>query len=228
MRILMTPDAEASGGGEAVVTPPTPTPSKPFVIPPDVTVKLDRLAELERKQAERDDADRKRDEAEAIKRGEYEKIIAARDADLARSNEKAREAESRSKKTTLDRELALALASQPLRPGAAKHLTKLLADDLEAVPDADGGYTVRSKDRRSVADFIDDTLKSPEYDSFVSSTAKPGVPAGGGSRSAATPEPPTPAPAPRNLGEALLNAFNEVRSNPANATSGPRGFKAIR
>jgi hypothetical protein len=224
----------------------TPTPSEPVPMPapqeqepvvskpappalsPETVAALDRLAKLEAKQAERDEADRKRDEAEAIKRGEYEKLLSSRDADLAKAHEKARDAEDRAKRTTRDRELALALAGQNLRPGAAKHLTKLLSDDLEAVPDSDGGYTVRSKDRRSVADFITDTLKQPDYDAFVSSTARTGVTPGGGTHSAPTPETPTTPAMPKNLGEAIMGAYTAVRSAPDNSTSSPRGFKAVR
>jgi hypothetical protein len=191
-----------------------------------VSASLERLKVLEAKQSERDEADRKRDEAEALKRGEYEKLLAASADREARAQEKSRESEERAKRTTRDRELAIALSAHNLRPGAAKQLTKLLSDELEVVPDSDGGYQVRSKDRRTVTDFIDETLKSPEYDSFVAAVARSGVAAGGATKASPTAE--AQAAPPKNLGEAIMNVFKEVRSNPDNSISAPRGFKAIR
>lgn len=225
MLIYRTPDAEASGGsGELPPEPKKPEPRVVHSISPEVQSALDRLKDLEAKQAERDRADKAREEAELLKRGEYERIIKDRDAENVKLSEKARDAEERAKRTTRDRELALALGAQNLRPGAAKHLTKLLADDLEAVPNADGGYEVRSKDRRSVADFIADTLKSPEYDSFVASSAAPGAGAVG-SRSAPTPAPVEAAVEPKNLGAALLDYWKNRQAAPnANPYSQPRGF----
>lgn len=226
MLIYRTPDAEASGG--SIEPPPVVPPKVVHSISPDVQAALDRLKALEAKEAEREvEAARARD-AELVRKGEYENLLKARDADLAKANEKARESDERAKRTTRDRELALALGSQNLRPGAAKHLTKLLADELEAVPNADGGYDVRSKDRRSVADFIAETLKSPEYDAFIASGATPGVGANG-SRSAPTPPPPEAAKSPKNLGEALMNVWAARQADPnVDPFSRPRGFKPVK
>lgn len=227
MRILMTPDAEASGGSEAVVDPkvevkPLASKSAP-TIDPAVAADLAELRALRADKSQREAEAKAKADADLREKGRYEDLLKSREAELATSRAEKVESDRRAMKSVLDRDLALELAKQNLRPGAAKHLTKLLADDLEAVPDGDGGYVVRSKDRRSVADYIAETLKHPDYDAFVSSTAKPGVVQGGGTKSVETGA--TQAP-PRTLGEAIENVFKDRAINaPDSSMMRPRGFR---
>lgn len=190
MRVLLDPDP-AGAGGVTVETPHVEAPAAPPVAPPIDKATLAELAalksrnreleakELARKEVEQKDADEKRRKA-----GEFDAMLKEREEQIKTERQKATEAEGRSQTYARDRELALALSTHNLRDGAADDLMELWGKEFEA--EAVGGtWRVKSNDGRSVADVINERLKSARYAGFV----KPDARAGGGGQSGGTAAP---------------------------------------
>ncbi|MBI1325033.1 hypothetical protein GC170_17860 [bacterium] len=74
-----------------------------------------------------------------------------------------------------ERELALALAAEPLIPGVSDQLVKLLKDRIVAEVTDDHEIRVRSRDGRPVADAVKDWLGSAEYRHFRTPGSRGGV-----------------------------------------------------
>ena len=141
------------------------------------------------------------DQAFAVQRQHAETLLEA-------ERKKYRDTEDRAKRYALDGELGRALSAHQLTVGAAAHLTKLLRDEFTVEAQGDS-FAVRSKDFRSVGDFITATLATPEYSSFVRALNPGGGTAGGTAVQSAQTAPANPAAAvqPRNLGEQLAAAM---------------------
>lgn len=74
-----------------------------------------------------------------------------------------------------ERELAVALAAEPLIPGVSDQLVKLLKDRFVAEETDDHEIRVRSRDGRPVAEAVKDWLGSAEYRHFRSPGSRGGV-----------------------------------------------------
>src|SRR4029077_13888860 len=105
----------------------------------------------------------------------------------------------RAKRFALDAELSKALASQPLVPGGADQLARLLRSDF-AVEAHGESYAVRSNDFRNVSDYVNAQLARPEYAHFIRASNPGGGTGGSSGASLAAPtapaNPAAPAPAP--------------------------------
>ncbi len=115
--------------------------------------------------------------ADQIARAEPEGALAEvrahyeRDADALRA--RVDEVLRRSRAFALKADLSTALADFPLVPGAAKQLTMLFRDDFEVVEDGED-LKVRSRDRRSVADYLRARLEEDEFAHFLKATGGSG------------------------------------------------------
>ena len=98
--------------------------------------------------------------------------------------------EAKFRASVRDREIATALASQKLRPGAAEQLARLWRDDFEVL-DSNGSYEVRTKDFKTPSQVAAERLASPEWDHFVLADHRGGPPAGGGQPNPVIPGQPT-------------------------------------
>lgn len=185
MRLLMIPDAEASGGGDAVVD--TKVEVKPPVVetkPPEIkgrVVSDEDYADLSRLRTEataRKDAERRAEEEKLREKGKWEEIVRLRDEALASETKRAGDLETRTKRSVLGKELASALAEQPLVKGASGQLAKLWSDEFEVNPSGDD-WRVETRDRKSVADFVKEKLASDEFSHFVKADARGGAGASG-------------------------------------------------
>ena len=135
------------------------------------------------------------------------------------------EIENRAKRYALDGELARALASQPLVPGAADQLTKLWRSEFVVEPHGDSFKVQSAASFQPPSDYVAAMLARPEYAHFIRAQNPGGGTAGTtGARQAA----PTPAPnpavdtPPSSLGEAILRlaAAKKATTVPGNVTGG--------
>jgi len=130
------------------------------------------------------------------------------------------EIETRAKRYALDGELARALASQPLVPGAPDQLTKLWRGEFVVEPHGDSFKVQSAAGFQSPADFVTAQLARPEYAHFIRAQNPGGGTAGttGGHQAA-----PTPAAnaalstegAPKNLSEAVILAMQGIKKDSA-------------
>ncbi len=74
-----------------------------------------------------------------------------------------------------ERELAMALAAEPLIPGVTDQLVKLLKDRIVAEETGDHEIRVRSHDGRPVSEAVREWLGSAEYRHFRSPSSRGGV-----------------------------------------------------
>lgn len=211
MRILLSPDA--GDGGEAGTSTGTQTQTgtqePPKTDPAAAAAQAElaktraRLAELEEAEQKRAEAARKAEEEKLANKGEYEKLIKARDADLEKERtEKAAEAK-RARNFARDTALALAIGKHPVLEGKSEQLLKLWREDFEAVPDGEG-YRFQTKDFKSLDQVVAERLASPEYDHYVKASSQGGGGASGGGRSG-----PTPKPGEQEKPKTLLEAAKE-------------------
>jgi hypothetical protein len=117
---------------------------------------------------------------------------------LVAEREKVKQTEDRAKRYALDGELARALAAQPLVQGGSEQLTQLIRHEFNVEQQGDT-LVVRSKDFRSVSDYVATILARPDYAHYL----RPNNPAGGsagtqGSQTAPTGPPNPQAPAEPN------------------------------
>jgi hypothetical protein len=151
-------------------------------------------------------------------RDDSEKQLQAERARLA-------EIENRAKRYALDGELARALASQPLVPGAADQLTRLFRSEFVVEPAGDSFKVQSSIGFQAPAEFIAAQLARPEYAHFVRAQNPGGGTAGTtGAHQAAPTSPANPVQdtPPRSLDEAILRMAiaKKAVSAPGNLTPG--------
>ena len=136
------------------------------------------------------------------------------EAVLKETTARVNEANRRAARYAASSELSRALASHPLGIGAAEQLGTLFADEVVAESTGDS-FSVRSKDYKSVPDFVAAKLADPSYAHFLAS--KPGSPpvnrpAPGNPAIPTTTEPPT------TFGEAIvMDAQAKRAADAANA-----------
>ncbi len=217
----------------ATTTPtamPTPVPTVPLE---QFTAIQVRLAELEKERADRE-AKARQVEIEALKvKGDYEKVFSLQreqsQAELQVERTRLREIEERAKRYALDRELAIALASKPLVPGGAEHLTRLLRDDFQ-VTTAGDSFVVQSKDFRSVGDYIGVMLSRPDYQCFVRANNPSGGSGGPGVQSVQTSTLTTPTEVPATFSDAVIalaKAQSATAKNPQFDRTVPFGLRGL-
>lgn len=218
--------------------PPAPAPPQTVTIPLEqlqvFTATQARLAQVEQEQRQRD-ADAQREKADLlVKKGEIESAMKLlREQTESQVNaEKARFAalEERAKRTARDRELALALAAQPLAsPAAAQQLTTLFRDEFN-VEEQGGSFVVRTPTFQSVKDFIAQQLARPEYAHFVKAGTQGGTAgATGGHQDRPTPQGQQPEP-PKNMGEEVVAFMKQQKAaagDPRTNMALPMGLKRV-
>lgn len=141
-----------------------------------------------------------------VSQGQTDALVQRHQAELAVARDKARQ-------MAVTAELGKALAGQPLiDPHAAGQLQSILASELQAT-EGPNGYSVHSRDFRSVPDFVKQTLSHPHYSHFLSKAAPPAPaqPASPFGQPAPAAQPiqlganglPAGWPEPKNVGEAM-------------------------
>jgi hypothetical protein len=223
----------------AAVTPPVQAVPPAAEAPKTISVSAEEWAtilktreELGKIQAQQREHEAKARE-EQIKamttKGEIENAFKALrdDSEKQLQAERARlaEIENRAKRYALDGELARALASQPLVPGAADQLTRLFRSEFVVEPAGDSFKVQSSIGFQAPAEFIAAQLARPEYAHFVRAQNPGGGTAGTtGAHQAVPTAPANPvqdAP-PRSLDEAIIRmaAARKQTSQPGNLTPG--------
>ncbi len=166
----------------APVAPPPPTAPAAIVDPPKfVPVPIDEWASLvkTREDLAKIQADQRAAEAKAreeqltamAQKGQFENAFkelrehSQRQIDAERG--RLSEIENRAKRYALDGELARALASQPLVPGAADQLTELWRGKFVVEPHGDSFKVQSAAGFQPPADFVAAQLARPEYAHFV-------------------------------------------------------------
>jgi hypothetical protein len=186
------------------------------------------VAKLE---ADRQAAEVAKKEAELkaqIEKGQIQEVLAGikKQAEDTANSERAQRAaiEKRAEKFALSSQLATALASQNLVPGAAPQLSTLWQNEF-VVEAAGDSYAVRTPSFQSLTDFVATKLASPEYAHFVRSTTSGGTGAGhAASQAAPTPSqtPPPAPPQPKNFGEAIVMQLKQDGMAGAAGSRDPR------
>lgn len=196
---------------EPAPEPPNPKPPAAITLTPE---QFERFKQMEREaeqlrteKAKREEAERKEAEKRLIEEGKLREVITSKDAELAKRDAKLAETEDRSKRWARDKEIAVALADQPLVPGAAAQLSRLFRDDFETVPDGES-WKVQARDGKPVAEYIRERLATPEYAHFVPADKRGGSGATASGQQPA-PEPARPDPA-RDLFDRVKQSFNRV------------------
>lgn len=169
--------------------PRPPQPSPALAVPAETLI--NELTALKSWKAQRDIEDAQRAEQARLKehqqlaeKGQFEELVKRHTIEMEAERRKAADAISRHKRAELNRELAMALASQPLVKGAAQQLSRLWAEEFEVVEQGDT-FQVRSRDLKTPADWVREKLASEEYAHFVKAESR----GGGGSSGGATRQP---------------------------------------
>jgi hypothetical protein len=180
----------------------------------ELTAMQNKIAQLESASAAaRAEADAARSR-ELIKSGQGEAVLRENAARVAAATDRAA-------KFAVSSELARALATQPIIPNAAPQLEALLSNELVA-DQAGDSFNVRTRDFRSVSDFVAAKLASPDFVHFRSDrqAAAPSSPATPNSQPPAT---------PRTAGEffvaeAQANLASPAQADPSRDLSQPFGL----
>lgn len=193
-------------------------------VPADTLAALqNRAAQAEAAIASREAESRAADARLMVSRGESEALVRQTQSEVAKARESASRYAARAS-------LTAELAGHQLGVGAAEQLGVLLGDQVVADIGADGSLNVRSKDFRSVKDFVASTLANPDYKHFLANgqpatpTPTPGNPMQPSNPGA--PAQPTDLSQTKvnNLGEALLLRNQLERQQQAQAlTANPLG-----
>lgn len=217
----------AASAAVAAAAPVAQAPPAP-VTPAKVEIPLDqlnalyavqtRLAQFEKQQAEKEAAAQQEHIKILAQKGQIEDALkmAREESEKAIQAERAKQVqtEDRAKKYALDGELGRALSSHQLVTGGAEHLTTLLRNDFTVEARGDS-FEVRSKDYKSVGDYIGAMLGRPEYSCFVRAQNPAGGVGANPGTSQTAPTPTAPAVAvpveAKNLGHAI--ALNYSRPN---------------
>lgn len=195
-RILLDP--ESTDGGTADATEARPESQMTRVVEkpaaPDNSALLARIAAMEsqiaeyrRSESERAEAAQKAKDDEAQAKGEFKRLLKERDEQLAAQREATKAAVERSKQFARDSELARALAAHNLVKGGAAQLASLWSKDFVVEESDEGGFAVRSRDLRPVAEVVAERLASEDFAHFVRASTQ-----GGGGKPGSTAATPTP------------------------------------
>jgi hypothetical protein len=218
MPVYPKPPAPVTAPAQPIV-PQVPVPSpKEITMSETVAIPAAQLSQLQSQLAELQAANTAaRQEAEAaktrelIKSGAADSVIRQHQAELA-------EAKTRAAKFAASSALSQALASHPLDVGSAEQLSTLFANDIQADPSGDGSFTCRSKDYRTVQDFVASKLAHEDYAHFLAKRppASPSV----NRPSPTTPELPTE---PQTFGQfAIMAHLDRQAKRDAAAPTDPR------
>jgi len=144
--------------------------------------------------------------------------------ELAKRDQRLGDLERTCKSAILDRELATALAGQPLVSGAAPQLLKLWRDEFD-VYEENGIYRVASRDGRGVGPVVSEWLSSREYSHFCLPASRGGT----GARNANRPtQDGSNIGGPKNLGEAVVMKWREESVAKPNNLLKPIGLRRNR
>jgi hypothetical protein len=235
-RLLLDPTPGDGGGAPPPAPPATPvTPAPPAATPPatppGVTLTaeqhkalLDAQAELSKyrqAETEREAQKREAEEKRLREKGEFETLLKARDKDLDDTRKRLADTEARSKRSILDRELALAIAGGNVLDDWPPHLMRLWRDKFEVQPDGEG-WKVTTLDGKSPAEFVKAELAKPEFSPLVRADGRGGAPKPGdpGGRAPAAPQGLDPS----NPGHAALIRFHEAQEQQRQSSFAPMGL----
>ena len=201
--------------------PPVVQQTLPLQQPDTVTIPMSQLQALTAAQTElirvqeaqrHAEIEHQRREAELKTRtGEIEKGLAElRATSEAKDNDwkgKLTLAEQRAQNFAVERELATALAGQPVIPAAVPQLMTLLRPSLQAQPDGNT-ITVRTATMQDAVSFVREQLARPEFAHFVRAENQGGT-AGGSGGHLSPPTQPANLPqqtewTPPNMGLAIV------------------------
>lgn len=224
-----TPTASAPAPVEApVVAAPVQAAAAPVIDPNVVPVPkamyeelIQHKATVAKLEADRQAAESARKEAELksqLEKGQFQEVLASikKQADDTANLSRAQliESQQRAERYALSSQLNTALANQPLVKGGAAQLAALWEKEF-VVESAGDTYAVRTKDLRSVNDFVAAKLASEEFAHFVRASSTGGT----GASHAASQSVPTPAqtaaqpvPQPATMGEAALLDWKSMQS----------------
>ena len=208
--------AKILAGSSSAPAPPQPPPAAPpttkmVEIAPE---RFQELLALEQQKKDAEDLVRRKDEEKKIADGKAAEVLAQRDTELAAEKTRVDTEIERGRTFVRDRELAIALAGQPILEGQGQNLMKLWKDDFKAIPDGDTYKVVLAAGgTKTVVEEVADRLKLPLYASFLRPSTQGGANAG---RTDMAPPPGTPAQ-PANAGEAMVLAGKQMLA----AQSGP-------
>jgi hypothetical protein len=188
-RVLHDPTPGDGGGATPPAPPATPvTPAPPAATPPPpagITLTADQhkalldaqaeLSKYRQAETERETQRREAEEKRLREKGEFETLLKARDKDLDDARRQLADTEARSKRSFLDRELALAIAGGRVVEGWAPNLMTLWRDKFEVQPDGEG-WKVTTLDGKSPAEFVQAELAKPEYSRLVQADGGGGAP----------------------------------------------------
>lgn len=137
------------------------------------------------RQAEQARLDEQRRLAE---KGQIDELVKRHAEAIDAERRRVSEVTERHKVSERSRELHAALSGHPLVKGAAEQLAKLWSEEFEVI-EAGDRYQVRSKDLKSVRDWVAERLGSEEYAHFVRAEQRGGGGTmGGQSRQVSLPE----------------------------------------
>jgi hypothetical protein len=237
-RLLHDPIPGDGGGATPPAPPATPvTPAPPAATPPPpagITLTadqhkalLDAQAELSRyrqDETEREQQKRQAEEQRLREKGEFEKLLQARDKELADERKAKGETEARSKRYALDRELALAIAGGRVIDGWAPNLIELWRGKFTVEPDG-ASWKVTTLDGKSPAEFVKAQLSLPEYSPLVQADGGGGAPRPGDTAGRA-PEAPAQLD-PANPGHRAYLHFREQQQQRQQAGFAPMGLGPV-
>jgi hypothetical protein len=184
-------------------------------IPADVLANLQNTAAQAQAAIAAREADARAADARLmVSRGESDALIRQTQAEVSKAKDAASRYAARAS-------LTAELAGHQLGVGAAEQLGTLLGDQVVADIGPDGSFNVRSKDFRSVKDFVASTLANPTYQHFLANSGGQSAPASTPVNPAAPAQPAQPQE-PKNLGEALImRAAMERQAREAAQTGSP-------
>jgi hypothetical protein len=186
-----------------------------------------RVVELEAAEKTRQSEIARAQEQHLIEKGRFEEAIKVRDERLAREvserDTRIAHLDRTFKSTLLEKELATALSSFPLVPGAAKQLTALLRDEFE-VAESNGQFRVQTRTLEAVSDFLRDQLTGPEYEHFLKPSGSPGSGARGGAQ---TPPNHRANPTPSSPDDEVFARWQATQSRLAEQGFAARGLKGL-
>lgn len=183
-RLRLDPNAPEGGGGnpaEAPAPPPHPDltrqPAAKGAEPrPDASraepasaweaareQERKELAELRKWKAEEDARREAAERERLIKAGDSEQLMTRYEAELKRRDEVAEAERRKYRESTLDRDLAVALAKFPWVDGAMDRVARLLRDELETV-ERDGRYhTIAKESMRPIEDHVRERVEKDPF-----------------------------------------------------------------
>jgi hypothetical protein len=238
VRRLLDPTPGDGGGATPPAPPATPvTPAPPAATPPPpagITLTADQhkalldaqaeLTKYRQAETEREQQKREAEEKRLREKGEFETLLKSRDKDLDDARRQLAETEARSKRSILDRELALAIAGGNVLDDWPPHLMRLWRDRFTVEPDGDS-WTVRTLDGKSPAEFVKAQLALPEFSPLVRADGRGGAPRPG-DPSGRAPEAPAGLD-PSKPGHAALSHYLQGLQARQQQGFAPMGLKPV-